>query len=304
MSTAISIENLHKRYKNKHAVRGVSFNVKQGEIFGILGPNGAGKTTTIEMMEGLRKRDSGSIQILGLDPEKNSFELRQRIGIQFQSTSIQEKLKVKEAITLFASFYPNQADVAHIVKSLGLEPYLNKYFKDLSGGWKQRLTLALAAIHDPDIIFLDEPSTGLDPQSRRELWDLILQFRDSGKTIVLTTHYMEEAERLCDRVAMFNNGQIIALDTPKNLVTRFAAASFVSFESDNTDIRVIRTLPGVERVEQAGNTIKVYSNSLQHTSLHLFQCAESHHWKIEAFRFEVGNLDDLFVQLMEKEHSA
>jgi ABC-2 type transport system ATP-binding protein len=242
---SIVIENLHKRYKDNYAVRGVSFDVEQGEIFGIVGPNGAGKTTTIEIMEGLRKRDSGVVQILGLDPDKNPLELRQRIGVQFQTTAIQERMKVREAIWLFKSFYRRSGDVNKIIERLGLGGVLDKQFKDLSGGWKQRLTLALAVLHDPDIVFLDEPSTGLDPQARRELWDLILQLREDGKTIVLTTHYMEEAERLCDRVAMFNRGEVVALDSPKRLVTRLAATNYLSFESDTADVAQIRMLLGV-----------------------------------------------------------
>ncbi len=304
MSKSILIEGLHKRYKDNHAVRGVSFYVEQGEIFGIVGPNGAGKTTTIEIMEGIRKRDSGLVQILGLDPDEEPLELRQQIGIQFQSTSIQERMKVKEAISLFASFYRKRGDVDKIVQSLGLDESLNKQFKDLSGGWKQRLTLALAVIHDPELVFLDEPSTGLDPQARRELWDLILKLREDGKTIVLTTHYMEEAERLCDRVAMFHQGEVIALDSPKRLVTRLAAANYLSFESEAADIALIRTLPGVERVERHLGTVRVYSASLQNTALHLFQLADEHQWKIEAFRFEVCSLDDLFVYLVDKECSV
>jgi ABC-2 type transport system ATP-binding protein len=304
MSAAIAVENLHKRYKDNHAVRGVSFSVKKGEIFGIVGPNGAGKTTTIEIMEGLRKRDSGTVEILGLDPDKDGAELRQRIGVQFQSTSIQEKMKVREAIQLFASFYRKNADIDRIIRSLGIADKLNAYFKDLSGGWKQRVTLALATIHDPEIIFLDEPSTGLDPQARRELWDLIRWLREEGKTIVVTTHYMEEAERLCDRVAMFRLGQVAALDTPKRLVAQLATANYLSFESDNAELDMIRTIPGVERVEKVDATIRVHGADLQETSYHLFQMAHELGWKIEAFRFETGSLDDLFVELVEKGRSA
>ncbi|CAM3871728.1 ABC transporter ATP-binding protein [Alicyclobacillus pomorum] len=263
MPNSILVEGLHKRYKNHHAVRGVSFHVEQGEIFGIVGPNGAGKTTTIEIMEGLRKRDSGLVQVLGLDPDKEPLELRQRIGVQFQSTSIQERMKVKEAISLFSSFYRKRCNIDKIVKELGLNEVLNKQFKDLSGGWKQRLTLAMAVIHDPEVVFLDEPSTGLDPRARRELWDLILQLREDGKTIVLTTHYMEEAERLCDRVAMFNHGKVIALDSPKRLVTRFAAGHHLSFQSETADKALIQMLPGVERVERQDGTVHVRSRAVR-----------------------------------------
>ncbi len=303
MPNAIVVEGLHKRYGDNHAVRGVSFAIEKGEIFGIVGPNGAGKTTTIEIMEGLRKRDEGIVQILGLDPDRDGQELKQQIGVQFQSTSIQGKMKVREAVELFSSFYRKRGNVERLINMLGLTNRLNEQFENLSGGWKQRVTLALAAIHDPEIIFLDEPSTGLDPQARRELWELIRILREEGKTIVVTTHYMEEAEKLCDRVAMFNKGQLAALDTPKRLVTQLAAANFLSFESSDADVRLIRGLPGVERVEQLDETIHVHSTSLQKASLHLFQLAEEMDWQIQAFRFEVGSLDDLFVELVGKERS-
>jgi ABC-2 type transport system ATP-binding protein len=304
MSVAITVENLHKHYKNNHAVRGVSFTVEKGEIFGIVGPNGAGKTTTIEIMEGLRLKDSGNVNILGLDPEKDASELRQRIGVQFQSTSIQEQLKVREAIDLFSSFYRKQGDVERIVRSLGLQDRLNTYFKNLSGGWKQRVTLALATLHDPEIVFLDEPSTGLDPQARRELWDLIRWLRDEGKTIVVTTHYMEEAEKLCDRVAVFAKGKLAAVDSPKRLVTSLTGIHFLSFESEYADLDLIRALPGVEKVERAEDRIIINCESLQSTSLRLFELAQTHTWKIDSFKFEQGSLDDLFVNLVEKGRSA
>jgi ABC-2 type transport system ATP-binding protein len=301
VAAAIQVENLHKKYGNHFAVQGVSFDVAQGEIFGIVGPNGAGKTTTIEIMEGLRRRDSGQVRILGMDPEQDPYELRQRIGVQLQSTSIQERLKVKEAIGLFASFYRKRGDVPRIIRSLGLEERMNTFFKDLSGGWKQRVTLALAAIHDPEIIFLDEPSTGLDPQARRELWDLIRGLRDEGKTIVVTTHYMEEAEKLCDRVAIFSKGRLAGLDTPHRLVSRLLGRRHLSFVTDCADLSVLRKIPGVDSVEQEEGRVKVYGSSLQDISLYLFQIARDHGWKIDAFRFETGSLDDLFVELVEKE---
>lgn len=304
MSFAIEVENLHKYYQNKHAVQGISFSVKKGEIFGIVGPNGAGKTTTIEILEGLRKRDKGKISILGLDPEKNPYELRQKIGIQFQSTSIQSKMKVKEAIKLFSSFYEKKGDIPNIIDRLGLNTYKNTYFMNLSGGWKQRLTLALAILHDPEIIFLDEPSTGLDPGARRELWSIIRNLQQEGKTIVITTHYMEEAEQLCDRVAMFKEGQIVALDNPKILVNQFLIANYLTFISDDADLELLQNIPNVHHVSRSNETIKVQTSDLQDTSLALFQLAKEKGWKIHNFRFEVGSLDDLFVEIARKEHTA
>lgn len=301
MASAINIEHLRKSYGSTEAVRDVTFHVDHGEIFGIVGPNGAGKTTTLEMMEGLRKRDAGSMEILGLDPNLQPYELRERIGVQFQTTSIQERMRVGEALRLFSSFYRSQANVEQVVDFLGLHKYLHQAFKDLSGGWKQRLTLALAVIHNPEIIFLDEPSTGLDPQARHELWALILKLREDGKTIVLTTHYMEEAERLCDRIAMFDHGEIAALDSPRRLVSQLAAANYMSFESEEAQVSVIGELSAVERVEQMQTTFKVYSADLQETALQLFQEAKQRGWKLVAVRFEVGTLDDLFVQMAKRE---
>lgn len=304
MPIALEVENLHKRYQNIHAVRGVSFTIEEGEIFGIVGPNGAGKTTTLEILEGLRKKDSGRVNILGMDPGKDPYQLRQKIGIQFQSTSIQERMKVKEAIQLFSSFYEKQGDIPSIIDKLGLEPFMNTQFGNLSGGWKQRLTLALATIHDPEIIFLDEPSTGLDPGARREMWALIQGFKEQGKTILLTTHYMEEAEFLCDRVAMFKEGQVAALDSPKLLVNQFIIANYLTFISDEADPELLQNLQGVTRVDRINETIRIQTSSLQDTSLALFQLAQEKGWKIEAFRFEVGSLDDLFVQMAGKEQSV
>lgn len=304
MSIAIKVENLHKLYKNKYAVQGVSFSVKKGEIFGIVGPNGAGKTTTIEILEGLRKKDDGKISILGLDPEKKPYELRQKIGIQFQSTSIQERMKVKEAIHLFSSFYEKNGDIPTIIEKLGLNAFMDTQFTNLSGGWKQRLTLALAILHDPEIIFLDEPSTGLDPGARRDMWSLIRSLQQEGKTIVVTTHYMEEAEQLCDRVAMFKDGQIVALDTPKHLVNQFLMSSYLTFISDDADQDLLRKMTGVHHVSCTNETIKIQTDNLQETSLELFQLAKEKGWKIDNFRFEAGSLDDLFVQMARKEQSA
>lgn len=303
MEPAIVAEHLHKRYPNVYAVEDVSFSVEAGEIFGILGPNGAGKTTTVEMLEGLRKRDSGTIRILGLDPDEHPFELRERIGIQFQSTSINDRMKVKEALRLFASFYRKKGDIDRIVDALGLKPYLNVPFEQLSGGWKQRVTLALATIHDPEIVFLDEPSTGLDPHARRELWELILKLRNEGKTIVLTTHYMEEAERLCDRVAMFHQGRILGIDTPQRLVATWGKVKYLRFESPEADEEKLLSLPGVTRVERDDRVFQVFVQDLQTASLQVFQLADREGWSIESFRFETGNLEDLFVSLV-KEESA
>lgn len=301
MATAIIVENLTKRYKEKIAVKGVGFTVEEGMIFGILGPNGAGKTTTIEIMEGIRKRDGGRVEILGFDPGKERESLSEWIGIQFQATAIQQEMKVGEALRLFASLYRKKGNVEDTIERLGLGERLSSRFKDLSGGWKQRVALALATLHDPKILFLDEPSAGLDPQARRELWSFILKLKEMGKTVVLTTHYMEEAERLADRIAIFHKGEIIAQDATKNLVAQMAKANYLSFASDEADLDMIRNLSGVEKVEKEEGMIRLYTPTPQETTLALFQLAREQEWKIEDFRYERGTLEDFYVHLFEKE---
>ncbi len=218
--TVIEVDAVEKAYGTTKAVDGISFTVSQQEIFGVIGANGAGKTTTLEMIMGLRVPDKGNIKVLGHDVVKNTDQIKQKIGIQLQQTSLYDRIKVKEALELFASYYDKTRDPQEIIQLLGLEPYLNKYVKKLSGGWQQRTALALALINDPDIIFLDEPTTGLDPQARRDLWDVILKLRDEGKTIVLSTHYMEEAQRHCDRIAVIKKGRLVDCDTPEGLIRR------------------------------------------------------------------------------------
>lgn len=216
--TVIELNDIKKTYGSTKAVNGISLTISKGEIFGIIGANGAGKTTAMEMMMGLREPDAGSVRVLGLDVQKNPIALKHKIGIQLQSTSLYDRIKVKEALDLFASFYTKTRDKQEIIDMLGLQPYLNKYVKKLSGGWQQRTALALALVNDPEIIFLDEPTTGLDPQARFDLWKIIHKMRDEGKTILLSTHYMEEAHKHCDRVAIIRQGELVACDAPDNLI--------------------------------------------------------------------------------------
>ncbi len=280
-------------------MRNISFTVKKGEIFGIIGPNGAGKTTTIEMLEGIRKPDEGSIDVLGLDPSSQLRELNTRIGVQFQATSIQKKMKVEEALDLFSSFYQTNTQKDYLIDLLGLKEKLSVRFEDLSG-WKQRVTLALATLHQPVILFLDEPSMGLDPHARREMWSMIKLLKEQGSTIVLTTHYMEEAERLCDRVAMIYGGQLKALDTPRNLLDEMAV-NYLSFQSNKMGYDSLLSLPGVVRIENENEVFKVYSETLQETSYHIFKYCHDKEIPIENFKFEKGTIDDLFVHYLEKE---
>lgn len=299
METAVRVENLRKRYREKEVVRGISFTVQSGEIFGIVGPNGAGKTTTLEILEGLRRRDGGQVEILGLDPARRPYELRRRIGVQFQLTAIQERLLVGEALRLFAALHGRDgADGEAWTRSLGVEPILRKSFRSLSGGQRQRVSLALAVIHDPELVFLDEPSAGLDPSARRELWDLILALRGRGKTIVLTTHHMDEAERLCDRVAMLKDGRIACMDSPSRLVERFAPANRISLDSPDADPERLRWLPGVLRVSLGRDGRRfIHTSDRQETARRVFEAAREHGWTIRDFRFETGSLDDLFVSV-------
>jgi ABC-2 type transport system ATP-binding protein len=214
----IELENIRKSYGNVKAVDGISLRVNKGEVLGVIGANGAGKSTTLEIMMGLRTPESGSVKVLGLDIIDGSDDIKQKIGIQLQQTALYDRMKVKEALELFSSYYDKKRDLQEIIQALGLEPYLNKYVKNLSGGWQQRTSLALALVNDPEIIFLDEPTTGLDPQARLELWKCINRFRAEGKTIILSTHYMDEAQRHCDRIAIIKKGHLVACDQPKNLI--------------------------------------------------------------------------------------
>src|SRR5580658_10782157 len=211
-SPAISVESLKKSYGDVHAVKGIDFTIQSGEVFGLLGPNGAGKTTTVEILEGLRPRSGGEVTVLGFDPEKQKQQLKDRIGVCLQATNMPEKIRVREALRVFSSFYSRNVDANQILKRLQLEDKRDAFYSTLSGGQKQRLALALALVNDPALLFLDEPTTGLDPQVRAEIHGLLEQSRDEKRTILLTTHYIEEAERLCDRVAIIDQGRIIAMD--------------------------------------------------------------------------------------------
>lgn len=222
----IEVRDLKKRYGDKQAVDGISFTVKKGEIFGILGPNGAGKTTTLEMIETLRPIDSGTVKIDGIDVAKNPQKVKYLIGVQPQSPAFQDKTKLTEVIEMFAAAYGEKVDVMKFLRDVDLEDKAKNYVEDLSGGQKQRLSITTALVHGPKVFFLDEPTTGLDPQARRHLWDLIEKVRDRGISVVMTTHYMDEAEILCDRIAIMDNGRIIAEDTPKNLIKALLKRGF------------------------------------------------------------------------------
>ena len=222
----VEVKNLKKRYGNKQAVNGVSFSVKKGEIFGILGPNGAGKTTTLEMMETLRDIDSGTVLIDGIDVKKHPRDVKYLIGVQPQSPAFQDKTRLTEVVEMFAAAYGEKVDPMAFLRDVDLEEKAKAYVEDLSGGQKQRLSITTALVHGPKVFFLDEPTTGLDPQARRNLWELIEKVRDKGISVIMTTHYMDEAEILCDRIAVMDKGEIVALDTPRNLITQLLSRGF------------------------------------------------------------------------------
>jgi len=299
MSTKIIIktEQLRKVYDSVVAVDDVSFEVYEGEIFGMVGPNGAGKTTTIECIEGLRKPNQGEIRVLGFDPQKEGYGLRPRIGVQLQESSLQDRIKVWEALDLYTSFYPEAIDWNILLEQLGLTEHKDKSFVKLSGGQKQRLFIALALVHDPELIFLDELTTGLDPHARRVIWDLIRKVRDRGKTIFLTTHFMEEAERLCDRVAIMDNGRIVAIDSPENLIRDLGTENRIVFTvRDRLSTEEMENLETVTRIETIGERIVVHGCGDGFVAdVVNYLTAKKIHFR--DLRTEQPNLEDVFLTL-------
>ena len=297
----IEVSDLVKLYPGVRAVDGVSFQVHKGEIFGMLGPNGAGKTTTIECIEGLRTNDSGSIRVLDMDPRKNGYDLREKIGIQFQSASLPERTKVWEALDLFSALYTKSIPWEPLLEKMGLEDKRNTYLAKLSGGQKQRVFIALALVNDPEIVFLDELTTGLDPQSRRAMWDLVLNIRDREKTVFMTTHFMEEAERLCDRVAIIDHGKIVALDSPQNLVNSLGDENRIVFESkEHLDIDRFRELSGATRVEKIGDRFLVYGKKEGLTS-RVVNNLDGLGIQYSNLHAEQPTLEDVFLKITGKE---
>jgi ABC-2 type transport system ATP-binding protein len=292
----IEVNQLHKRYGETVAVSDVSFDVAEGEIFGILGPNGAGKTTTVECIAGLRERDGGHISVLGLDPGREQKELREVLGMQLQESAMPEKLRVGEALELFASFYRDPADWRELVSTLGLESTLEQRYGKLSGGQKQRLSIALALIGGPRVAILDELTTGLDPSARRDTWALIERVRDSGVTVLLVTHFMEEAERLCDRVALIDAGRTVAVDTPAGLSARAGNGQELRFRpSAPFDHELLLALPEVESVHAHGDQLTVRGGG-ELPSAVIATLARAG-VVAEGLRIQQSSLEDAFVTL-------
>jgi ABC-2 type transport system ATP-binding protein len=293
----IAVENLVKIYGRFKAVDDVSLNVEPGEIHGFLGPNGAGKTTTMECVEGLRRPDRGTIAVLSLDPIRDARTLQQKVGVQLQQAQLQKRITVEEAIDLWASLYPSPVDGDVLLERLGLADKRRSWFMTLSGGQKQRLFIALALIHDPDVVLLDELTTGLDPQARRAIWALVREIRARGKTVFLTTHLMEEAERLCDRVAIVERGRLIDIGTPAGLVRKHCPTQTVVLETTESAASIhFQAIPGVESVawQDSRCTIRGSGGDLV---THVIQCLAEHRIRVNDFKTEVPNLEDVFLTL-------
>ena len=296
MTAVIEVQNLHKTYADTVAVDDVSFAVQEGEIFGILGPNGAGKTTTVECIEGLRRPDGGRISVLGLDPQRDRAELTQRLGVQLQDSQLPGRLRVAEALDLYSSFYRTPADWRGLMDVLGLGDKRDTKFGKLSGGQKQRLSIALALVGSPQVAVLDELTTGLDPQARRDTWDLIEGVRDRGVTIVLVSHFMEEAERLCDRVALIDKGRVVVVDTPAALAERVDAGQRIQFHpSVPFDDSLLAGLPEVISIIHRGDVVVVTGDGNALNAV--ISVLARNHIVAEQLRVEQAHLEDAFLAL-------
>jgi ABC-2 type transport system ATP-binding protein len=293
----VHVAAIRKTYGRTVAVDDVSFDVQPGEIFGLIGPNGAGKTTTMECVEGLRAPDRGAISVLGLDPARDVYALQERIGVQLQQAQLQKRIKVREAVEFWASLYRRPVDGNRLIEQLGLSDKRNAWFMTLSGGQKQRLFIALALINDPELVFLDELTTGLDPQARRAIWDLVRGIRQRGKTVFLTTHLMEEAERLCDRVAILDHGRIVDIGTPAELVRRHCPERTVIVDTkDSAAEDRFRAIRQVDSVSSQGLqlTIRGRGDDLVTEVIH---CLAEHRMRVSDFRTELPTLEDVFLKL-------
>jgi ABC-2 type transport system ATP-binding protein len=296
----VCVRGLRKAYSDVVAVDGLDLDVVTGECFGLLGPNGAGKTTTIEICEGLTAPDAGSVELLGLRWEDDAAELRQRLGVQLQETQLSEKLTVNETLNLFRSFYRRGPSVSEVIAMVQLDEKCTSRVGGLSGGQKQRLALACALVGDPDLLFLDEPTTGLDPQARRQLWELIEHFKTEGRTIFLTTHYMDEAERLCERVAVMDHGKVIALGTPRELIASIGAEHMVEFAIEGAaplDLAALERLDGVRVARRDNGSYQLHVTVLHRAVPALFEELARRRIPLTELRTHSATLEDVFVSI-------
>ena len=295
MDAVVSVEGLQKRYGSFVAVEDVSFEVRAGEIFGLLGPNGAGKTTTVECLQGLRRPDGGRLRVLGLDPQTQSGELRGRVGGQLQESALPDRMKVWEALDLFSSLSPGGADPETLLAEWDLTEKRNAAFASLSGGQRQRLFIALALVSRPEVVFLDEMTTGLDPAARRATWSLIEAVRDRGATVVLVSHFMDEAERLCDRLAVIDDRRVVALDTPQGLISHYAPEVQVMFSAD-VDVSWLESVPQVDSVRREDGTVVVTGNGP--VLAHVGAALVSHGLEPVDLRLHRATLEDVFLRIV------
>jgi ABC-2 type transport system ATP-binding protein len=294
----IQVENLVKSYGDVQAVRGVSFSVEEGEVFGLLGPNGAGKTSTVEILEGLRDLDGGRVSVCGLDPQRDSQALKHEIGAALQSTSLPDKLRVMEALRLFSSFYKSRRNPEELLKRFGLEEKRNTFYSQLSGGQKQRLALAMALVNDPKVLFFDEPTAGLDPQVRREIYDIIEELKHEKKTIVMTTHYIEEAERLCDRVAIVDHGKVVALGTPRELKTRSGGTTRIEVRLAKPEADgALKSLEGVADARELDGAYVIHSHRPPKTIVDLVKHLEAEGNELVSLEIASPSLEDVFIEM-------
>lgn len=298
MNTVIKVNNLCKTYGNIKAVNRISFSVSKGEIFGMLGPNGAGKTTTMEIVEGIRNADSGEVEVLGINIRQHQRWVKANIGVQLQTTSLYPRLCVREVLDLFGSFFPRRVPADKLIEMVGLEDSRSKRCSNLSGGQQQRLSVALALVNNPRILFLDEPTSGLDPQSRHNIWNVIEYVRSKGKAVFLTTHYMEEAERLCDRVAIIDCGKIIATDRPDTLISQHFQEEAIEFELDQRiDEQVFQQVAGVTNAQLDNGKVIIYSSSVPVTISALLELAEQRSIQLTNLYVRRATLEDVFLKL-------
>ena len=295
--SVIQVSGLTKRYGTLAALSDVSVEVRDGEIFGLIGPNGAGKTTAMECIEGLRVPDAGRISVLGLDPFRDVSALQRRIGVQLQEAQLQKRIKVREALALWSAVYRTSADGSQLLEQLGIAAKSNDWFMTLSGGQKQRLFIALALIHDPELVFLDELTTGLDPQARRAIWDLVRGIQDRGKTVFLTTHLMEEAERLCDRVAIIDHGRIVDVDSPEGLVRRHCPERTITIETaDPRATELLGRVSGIDAATREEKAVVLRARSVD-VMTGVFRCLADQQIPVTDFRTFVPTLEDVFLKL-------